>query len=68
MSMLTIHHHTIYRYRTPMAFGPHRLMLRPRESHALRLHEHELAIAPAAVVTWPPERPVRSPRRCGRRR
>ena len=52
MSVLTIHHHTIYRYRTPMAFGPHRLMLRPRESHALRLYQHELAITPAAVVTW----------------
>ncbi|MGB5613056.1 MAG: transglutaminase family protein [Sedimenticolaceae bacterium] len=52
MSVLTIHHHTIYRYCTPMAFGPHRLMLRPRESHALRLYEHELEIAPAAVVTW----------------
>jgi transglutaminase-like putative cysteine protease len=52
MSLLTIHHHTLYRYRTPMAFGPHRLMLRPRESRALRLHEHELAIAPTAVVTW----------------
>ena len=51
MSVLTIHHQTIYRYRTPMVFGPHRLMLRPRESHALRLYEHELAIAPAAVVT-----------------
>lgn len=50
--MLTIHHQTIYRYRTPMAFGPHRLMLRPRESHALRLYQHELAITPAAVVTW----------------
>jgi transglutaminase-like putative cysteine protease len=52
MSVLTIHHHTIYRYRTPMAFGPHRLMLRPRESHALRLYQHELSITPAAVVTW----------------
>ena len=52
MPLLSIHHHTIYRYRTPMAFGPHRLMLRPRESHALRLSEHKLAIAPAAVVTW----------------
>ena len=52
MSVLTIHHHTIYRYRTPIVFGPHRLMLRPRESHALRLYEHELAIAPAAVVNW----------------
>jgi len=52
MSVLTIHHQTIYRYRTPMAFGPHRLMLRPRESRALRLYEHELTIAPDAVVTW----------------
>jgi transglutaminase-like putative cysteine protease len=52
MSVLTIHHQTIYRYRTPMVFGPHRLMLRPRESHALRLYQHELAITPAAVVTW----------------
>ena len=52
MSVLTIHHQTIYRYRTPMAFGPHRLMLRPRESHALRLYQHELAITPPAFVTW----------------
>jgi transglutaminase-like putative cysteine protease len=52
MSVLSIHHQTIYRYRTPMAFGPHRLMLRPRESHALRLYQHELAITPAAGVTW----------------
>jgi transglutaminase-like putative cysteine protease len=52
MSVLTIHHRTIYRYRTPMTFGPHRLVLRPRESHALRLYEYELAIAPTAVVTW----------------
>ena len=52
MSVLTIHHQTIYRYRTPMAFGPHRLMLRPRESRALRLYQHELAITPSAVVTW----------------
>jgi transglutaminase-like putative cysteine protease len=52
MSVLTIHHHTIYRYRTPIVFGRHRLMLRPRESHALRLYQHELAITPSAVVTW----------------
>jgi len=52
MTVLTIHHQTIYRYRAPMAFGPHRLMLRPRESRALRLFEHTLSISPAAVVTW----------------
>ncbi|MEE4173084.1 MAG: transglutaminase family protein [Xanthomonadales bacterium] len=52
MSALKIHHRTIYRYRSPMEFGAHRLMLRPRESHALRLYGHELTIAPSAVVTW----------------
>jgi len=35
-----------------MAFGPHRLLLRPRESRTLRLHAHDLEISPAAIVTW----------------
>jgi len=52
LTTLTVHHRTTYRYRVPMVFGPHRLMLRPRESSALRLHAHELAISPAATVTW----------------
>lgn len=50
--MLTVHHRTIYRYSAPMAFGLHRLMLRPRESRTLRLHSHELTVSPAANVTW----------------
>lgn len=50
--MLTVHHRTTYRYRAPTAFGPHRLMLRPRESRTLRLHAHDLEISPAATVTW----------------
>lgn len=52
MAALKIHHRTTYRYHTPVAFGPHRLMLRPRESRTLRLHAHDMTIAPAAVVTW----------------
>lgn len=47
-----MHHRTIYRYNTPVEFGPHRLMLRPRESRTLRLHAHNISIAPAANVTW----------------
>jgi transglutaminase-like putative cysteine protease len=35
-----------------MVFGPHRLMLRPRESRTLRLHAHDLEISPVATVTW----------------
>jgi transglutaminase-like putative cysteine protease len=52
MPMLTIHHRTTYRYSGATVFGAHRLMLRPRESHTLRLHDHQLAIMPTATVTW----------------
>ena len=51
MISLSIHHKTTYRYRSPVAFGPHRLMLRPRESRELRLIGFELAVAPLARVT-----------------
>lgn len=52
MTRLTVHHRTTYRYREPTAFGPHRLMLRPRESRNLQLHAHDLEISPGATVTW----------------
>jgi transglutaminase-like putative cysteine protease len=49
---LSIHHQTTYQYREPLKFGPHRLILRPRESRNLRLIAHDLAVQPAATVTW----------------
>src|SRR5215211_4222995 len=49
---LTIHHTTTYRYHQPVSLGPHRLMLRPRESRDLRLTSFELTMAPDATVTW----------------
>jgi transglutaminase-like putative cysteine protease len=49
---LKIRHKTTYRYTLPVNLGPHRLMLRPRESRELRLISNELAITPAATVTW----------------
>ena len=52
MTGLRIHHRTAYRYRQSVAFGPHRLMLRPRESRNLRLIEFELVVTPTAKVTW----------------
>ena len=52
MTNIKIHHQTIYRYRTPVEFGMHRLILRPRESRCLRLISHELELTPAVVVTW----------------
>ena len=54
MTMLTlnIRHRTTYRYREPVSLGPQRLMLRPRESRDLRLVSSDLAMTPAADVTW----------------
>ena len=52
MTTLTVHHRTTYRYSAPIVFGPHKLILRPRESRTLRLHTHDLEISPTAAVTW----------------
>ena len=46
MPLLTIHHKTEYRYTHPVSFGEHRLMLRPREGHALRYLDGQLNITP----------------------
>jgi len=45
-------HTTTYRYRHAVSLGPHRLMLRPRETRELRLLSHSLSIVPTAAVTW----------------
>jgi len=52
MISLRIHHRTTYRYRSPVGFGQHRLMLRPRESRELRLTGFELTVMLQATVTW----------------
>jgi hypothetical protein len=48
---LRIHHRTTYRYNQPVSLGPHRLMLRPRESRDLRLISSDVVVTPDAVVT-----------------
>ncbi len=52
MLTLRIRHRTTYLYHAPVRLGPHRLMLRPRESRELRLVSHEVTVTPAATVTW----------------
>ena len=52
MVILNVHHRTLYRYAEPVSFGPHRLMMRPRDSHDLRLLDTGLTIAPNASVRW----------------
>jgi transglutaminase-like putative cysteine protease len=46
MTSLTIRHVTTYRYRQPVSFGEHRLMLRPREQHDQKIIEASLGITP----------------------
>jgi transglutaminase-like putative cysteine protease len=50
MKILTVRHVTTYRYRQPVSFGEHRMMLRPRDSYDQRLLEARLVIDPEPLV------------------
>ena len=52
MTVLNVRHTTVYRYRRPVSLGDHRLMLRPRDSHDLRLIRTNLTLAPPATLRW----------------
>ena len=53
MPVLTIHHKTEYRYTHPVAFGEHRIMLRPRDGHDLRVVSGHLDIVPEPMsLRW----------------
>jgi YD repeat-containing protein len=50
--LLTIRHETHYSYERPVRFGPHRLLIRPRDSHAIRIAEAHLAFSPRGDTRW----------------
>jgi transglutaminase-like putative cysteine protease len=52
VTILNVRHTTVYHYSRPVALGAHRLMLRPRDSHDLRLIKTNLAVSPPASVRW----------------
>jgi transglutaminase-like putative cysteine protease len=53
MPVLTIRHKTEYRYANPVSFGEHRVMLRPRDGHDLRVIEQRMTIDPQPVsLRW----------------
>jgi transglutaminase-like putative cysteine protease len=52
MTVLNVRHTTVYRYSSPVTLGDHRLMLRPRDSHDLRLIKTNLHFSPPASVRW----------------
>ena len=49
---LQVEHTTLYRYASAVKFGEHRMMLRPRDSHDMRLVATELVISPPADLRW----------------
>src|SRR4051794_29407415 len=53
MPVLTIRHGTAYRYRRPVAFGEHRMMLRPRDDGDQIVLDSELDITPVpSRLSW----------------
>jgi transglutaminase-like putative cysteine protease len=52
MKLLTVRHATKYSYARPVTFGQHRLMLRPRDSHDMRLVSAELTLSPPGNTRW----------------
>jgi len=52
MTHLTIRHETRYVYERPVRFAPHRLLIRPRDSHAIRIVAAALTFSPAGSTRW----------------
>src|SRR5271169_4014855 len=53
MARINIVHSTEYTYRNPVGLARHRLMLRPDDSHDLRLHHAALDVDPKpSLIHW----------------
>ena len=53
MPILAIRHITTYRYKKPVAFGEHRMMLHPRDDDDQKVLESELRITPEpSQLSW----------------
>lgn len=52
MRRLCIDHLSEYRFAAPVTLLPHRMLLRPRENHGLRIVSASLEIEPTASIRW----------------
>jgi YD repeat-containing protein len=52
MVRLRIRHETLYTYERPVRFATHRLMVRPRDSHAIRVVDAALTVSPPGETRW----------------
>jgi YD repeat-containing protein len=52
MARLRIRHETVYTYERAVTFAAHRLLLRPRDSHAIRVEDARLTVSPPGEIRW----------------
>ena len=52
MTRMTILHETRYDYDRPVGFGSHRLLIRPRDSHSMRVVQASLQVTPPGEIRW----------------
>src|SRR6187399_999476 len=52
MRRIRIEHTTQYEYREPVEFLKHRLLIRPRVGHDIRIESSRLEIQPAYTIRW----------------
>jgi transglutaminase-like putative cysteine protease len=52
MQRLRICHLTVYEFSSPVTLQPHRLLIRPREGHDVRIESSRLDISPTHRVRW----------------
>jgi YD repeat-containing protein len=52
MVRLSIRHETLYTYERPVRFAAHRLLVRPRDSHATRVVDAHLTLSPPGRTRW----------------
>lgn len=53
MTIYTVHHNTVYRYRRPVKLGQHQMLFRPRDSFDQRLIDCRLLVKPEPVeIRW----------------
>ena len=52
MRRIEIIHNTRYQYATPVTFMAHKLHIRPREGHDVRIESSQLTISPAYQIRW----------------
>ncbi len=52
MRRIDIEHITKYVYPEPVEFLPHKLLVRPREGHDIRIESSSLQITPAYTIEW----------------